>query len=186
MLYRLVAAVLIVGTLLVGGVGRAADGGLVCGYSWDVMEHQINGAEPGKNSKLLPAVLDVHGGVEIIPGAPASEASFAFSKYGLYAVFARPTGTPSYNTFMDAMLAEYGNPVITQIEGVKFYVWEHGPLKIKIMRDLDRDKRAIAFYRKDRAQAPYHRKFEQHADEVCGYIPKVANIPKIDNSLIKF
>lgn len=183
---RLIAAVLFLGALLVGSAAWAADaGGQVCGYSWDAAEHDIQGAERDKSSKLL-SVLKVTGGKEILPGAPASETSFAFSQYGLYAVFARPTGTASYNVFMDAMLEEYGNPVITQVQGVKFFVWQDGPLKIKIMRDLDRDKRAIAYYREDRAQAPYHRKFEQHADELCGYIPRVENIPAPNTGIIKF
>lgn len=183
---RLIAAVLFLGLVLCAGGALAAESyGKVCGYSWDVLPHEIAGSESGNSSKLLN-VRTVKGAVEMVAGAPASEAAFAFSKTGLYAVFARPVDTASYNVFMDAMLEKYGNPVITQVQGVKFYVWERGELKVKIMRDLERDKRAVAFYRADRAQQPYQRKYEEHADELCGYIPKVANIPAPSNSIIKF
>ena len=183
---RLIAAVLFLGIVLCAGVALAADSyGDVCGYSWGALPHEITGSERAKSSKLLN-VRTVKSGVDIVAGAPASEAAFAFSQTGLYAVFARPVNTASYNVFMDAILAKYGNPVITQVEGVKFYVWERGALKVKIMRDLERDKRAIAFYRADRAQQPYQRKYEEHADELTGFIPKVSNIPAPRNSIIKF
>ncbi|MBU1001415.1 MAG: hypothetical protein KKE73_02715 [Proteobacteria bacterium] len=172
--------------LMLAGSAFALDGTKgVCGIPWGTQPTELSGFTRLSTTPLL----EFHKAppeLELIEDVRASEALFGFSEKGLYVVFFHPETADGYNTAMDQIMADYGNPRI-KIEGdYKVYAWLEGDLKIKIKNNTVTGERKLAFY--NQRMVPEERRaiFEEHADTGSGFFPSTKGGQPAQAPLLKF
>jgi len=159
--------------------------GTVCGIPWGTKAASLEGF-----TKLNEAaVMDFYSApltLELAPGVTASQAVFGFGELGLYVVFFQPETTDGYNQAMDEIMAEYGNPVISNKGDIRVYRWTAGDVKIKAWRNMAAGERKLAFY--NTSMEPPHRAglYEKFADERSGFFPATKGDAPERTSILKF
>ncbi|WP_126376221.1 hypothetical protein [Desulfovibrio ferrophilus] len=184
-MHRVLLSTLALTLLLVGSALALDCTGSVCGIPWGTQPTELKGFTRIATTPLLEfhkAPLNL----ELVQGVRASEAVFGFSEKGLYAVFFHPETTEGYNTAMDQIMANYGNPVIKLEGDNKVYLWIDGNIKIKIKRNTTSGERKLGFY--NTAMVPEARRqyFEELADTRSGFFPAAKSGRPEKSTILKF